>query len=149
MIRRSLQVWCKDARSHLRRTTSLPLPSVNHLCSTKLLLVAELFSRAEFLGYWPAVLRFKSQRHKTNSCAQNHDKNVYEWPHKIKFCHCEKQNSWTEAQITVICSDALQWLKKKSSSHKSCFSFLRSGSVQHHWTEIYHFVEHLAHKFIR
>uniref|UniRef100_A0A8C9SMZ5 Anthrax toxin receptor 1 n=1 Tax=Scleropages formosus TaxID=113540 RepID=A0A8C9SMZ5_SCLFO len=24
----------------------------------------------------------------------------------------------------------------------------KSGSVQHHWTEIYHFVEHLAHKFI-
>uniref|UniRef100_A0A672H5D4 ANTXR cell adhesion molecule 1a n=1 Tax=Salarias fasciatus TaxID=181472 RepID=A0A672H5D4_SALFA len=24
----------------------------------------------------------------------------------------------------------------------------RSGSVQNHWTEIYHFVEHLAHKFI-
>nr|XP_046203338.1 anthrax toxin receptor 1-like isoform X1 [Oncorhynchus gorbuscha] len=24
----------------------------------------------------------------------------------------------------------------------------KSGSVQHHWVEIYHFVEHLAHKFI-
>ncbi|KAM9463541.1 anthrax toxin receptor 1-like isoform 2-T3 [Salvelinus alpinus] len=24
----------------------------------------------------------------------------------------------------------------------------KSGSVQHHWIEIYHFVEHLAHKFI-
>ncbi|XP_076126616.1 anthrax toxin receptor 1 [Alosa pseudoharengus] len=24
----------------------------------------------------------------------------------------------------------------------------KSGSVMHHWTEIYHFVEHLAHKFI-
>ncbi|KAM6954317.1 anthrax toxin receptor 1 [Aplochiton taeniatus] len=24
----------------------------------------------------------------------------------------------------------------------------KSGSVQHHWTEIYHFVEHLAYKFI-
>ncbi|XP_067084204.1 anthrax toxin receptor 1 [Osmerus mordax] len=24
----------------------------------------------------------------------------------------------------------------------------KSGSVQHHWEEIYHFVEHLAHKFI-
>ncbi|KAK1893267.1 Anthrax toxin receptor 1 [Dissostichus eleginoides] len=24
----------------------------------------------------------------------------------------------------------------------------KSGSVQHHWTEIYNFVEHLAHKFI-
>ncbi|XP_061116253.1 anthrax toxin receptor 1-like isoform X2 [Conger conger] len=24
----------------------------------------------------------------------------------------------------------------------------KSGSVQHHWNEIYHFVEHLAHKFI-
>lgn len=28
-------------------------------------------------------------------------------------------------------------------------SACRSGSVQHHWNEIYHFVEHLAHKFIR
>uniref|UniRef100_A0A8C7FE14 Anthrax toxin receptor 1 n=1 Tax=Oncorhynchus kisutch TaxID=8019 RepID=A0A8C7FE14_ONCKI len=27
-------------------------------------------------------------------------------------------------------------------------SGLKSGSVQHHWIEIYHFVEHLAHKFI-
>lgn len=25
----------------------------------------------------------------------------------------------------------------------------RSGSVQHHWNEIYYFVDHLAHKFIR
>ncbi|TSM12556.1 Anthrax toxin receptor 1 [Bagarius yarrelli] len=25
----------------------------------------------------------------------------------------------------------------------------RSGSVQHHWSEIYYFVDHLAHKFIR
>uniref|UniRef100_A0A674C0A4 Anthrax toxin receptor 1 n=1 Tax=Salmo trutta TaxID=8032 RepID=A0A674C0A4_SALTR len=27
-------------------------------------------------------------------------------------------------------------------------SSTKSGSVQHHWIEIYHFVEHLAHKFI-
>lgn len=26
---------------------------------------------------------------------------------------------------------------------------LRSGSVQHYWNEIFYFVDHLAHKFIR
>uniref|UniRef100_A0AAQ4RXF6 Anthrax toxin receptor 1 n=1 Tax=Gasterosteus aculeatus aculeatus TaxID=481459 RepID=A0AAQ4RXF6_GASAC len=35
-----------------------------------------------------------------------------------------------------------------SSSHTFFFSFLRSGSVDNHWTEIYNFVEQLAHKFI-
>ncbi|KAF3850751.1 hypothetical protein F7725_012523 [Dissostichus mawsoni] len=34
-----------------------------------------------------------------------------------------------------------------SSCYGSLISTL-SGSVQHHWTEIYNFVEHLAHKFI-
>uniref|UniRef100_A0A8C7USD6 ANTXR cell adhesion molecule 1 n=1 Tax=Oncorhynchus mykiss TaxID=8022 RepID=A0A8C7USD6_ONCMY len=32
--------------------------------------------------------------------------------------------------------------------HQHVISLRRSGSVQHHWVEIYHFVEHLAHKFI-
>lgn len=56
MILRSLQVWCKDVRSHLRSTTSLPLPSVNHLCSTKLLLGAELSSRASLFS----IFHFRS-----------------------------------------------------------------------------------------
>uniref|UniRef100_A0A667X561 Anthrax toxin receptor 1 n=1 Tax=Myripristis murdjan TaxID=586833 RepID=A0A667X561_9TELE len=35
-------------------------------------------------------------------------------------------------------------------SNDCCLSnlLLRSGSVQHHWNEIYYFVDHLAHKFI-
>uniref|UniRef100_A0A8C7P5I3 Anthrax toxin receptor 1 n=1 Tax=Oncorhynchus mykiss TaxID=8022 RepID=A0A8C7P5I3_ONCMY len=33
-------------------------------------------------------------------------------------------------------------------THQYVISLYRSGSVQHHWIEIYHFVEHLAHKFI-
>uniref|UniRef100_A0A8C8F3X3 Anthrax toxin receptor 1 n=1 Tax=Oncorhynchus tshawytscha TaxID=74940 RepID=A0A8C8F3X3_ONCTS len=32
--------------------------------------------------------------------------------------------------------------------HQHVISLRRSGSVQHHWVEIYHFVEHLAHNFI-
>uniref|UniRef100_A0A8C9XWG2 Anthrax toxin receptor 1 n=1 Tax=Sander lucioperca TaxID=283035 RepID=A0A8C9XWG2_SANLU len=44
---------------------------------------------------------------------------------------------------------------KKQPRSSSCFGGFdlyfvldKSGSVQHHWTEIYNFVEHLAHKFI-
>ncbi|KAM8866399.1 anthrax toxin receptor 1 isoform 1-T1 [Synchiropus picturatus] len=44
---------------------------------------------------------------------------------------------------------------RKEAKSSSCFGGFdlyfvldKSGSVQHHWTEIYHFVEHLAHKFI-
>nr|XP_029493641.1 anthrax toxin receptor 1-like isoform X2 [Oncorhynchus nerka] len=43
----------------------------------------------------------------------------------------------------------------RSQGEPSCFGGFdlyfvldKSGSVQHHWVEIYHFVEHLAHKFI-
>ncbi|KAM9858691.1 anthrax toxin receptor 1 [Aulostomus maculatus] len=44
---------------------------------------------------------------------------------------------------------------KRVAGSSSCFGGFdlyfvldKSGSVQNHWTEIYHFVEHLAHKFI-
>lgn len=34
-------------------------------------------------------------------------------------------------------------------SDKLLYVLLRSGSVQHYWNEIFYFVDHLAHKFIR
>uniref|UniRef100_A0A4W6G8A1 Anthrax toxin receptor 1 n=1 Tax=Lates calcarifer TaxID=8187 RepID=A0A4W6G8A1_LATCA len=44
---------------------------------------------------------------------------------------------------------------RRQAGSSSCFGGFdlyfvldKSGSVQNHWTEIYHFVEHLAHKFI-
>uniref|UniRef100_A0A8C6XI06 Anthrax toxin receptor 1 n=1 Tax=Naja naja TaxID=35670 RepID=A0A8C6XI06_NAJNA len=50
---------------------------------------------------------------------------------------------------TIIC---LEWNKVSCLGQGSIFSlsalFSRSGSVLHHWSEIYYFVEHLAHKFI-
>lgn len=153
MILRSLQVWYKDVRGHLRSTTSLPLPSVNHLCSTKLLLDAELFSRASLFSIFHfrsllilGLLTYSAEVQESVAKTQNQKLCTNPWQKCAWMTRQDKilrQNPWTEAQIMVICSDALQWLKKKF------FSFLRSGSVQHHWTEIYHFVEHLAHKFIR
>lgn len=38
-------------------------------------------------------------------------------------------------------------IKKKKTA--SVHLLLRSGSVQHYWNEIFYFVHHLAHKFIR
>ncbi|KAI5624565.1 anthrax toxin receptor 1-like [Silurus asotus] len=43
----------------------------------------------------------------------------------------------TDPRVTVDLTSTSFWITQP-----------RSGSVQHHWNEIYYFVEHLAHKFI-
>ncbi|TRY99489.1 hypothetical protein DNTS_023011 [Danionella cerebrum] len=62
----------------------------------------------------------------------------------------------------LLCVELLQTadgnaglMPQKESTASSCYGGFdlyfvldKSGSVQHHWNEIYHFVEHLAHKFI-
>uniref|UniRef100_A0A665W402 Anthrax toxin receptor 1 n=1 Tax=Echeneis naucrates TaxID=173247 RepID=A0A665W402_ECHNA len=57
--------------------------------------------------------------------------------------------------VVVTAANAGLHQDRRQAGSSSCFGGFdlyfvldKSGSVQNHWTEIYHFVEHLAHKFI-
>ncbi|XP_023657802.1 anthrax toxin receptor 1 [Paramormyrops kingsleyae] len=57
--------------------------------------------------------------------------------------------------LVVLASGSVGQNPKRGDAGPSCYGGFdlyfvldKSGSVQHHWNEIYHFVEHLAHKFI-
>ncbi|XP_035236173.1 anthrax toxin receptor 1-like [Anguilla rostrata] len=59
------------------------------------------------------------------------------------------------AMLVLLAVGSMEPTKDKAKDRASCYGGFdlyfvldKSGSVQHHWTEIYHFVEHLAHKFI-
>ncbi|XP_056231616.1 anthrax toxin receptor 1-like [Seriola aureovittata] len=70
------------------------------------------------------------------------------------------RNSWFAVVfgavlVVLIAGNAGPNLDRRQAGSSSCFGGFdlyfvldKSGSVQNHWTEIYHFVEHLAHKFI-
>uniref|UniRef100_A0A8C9TV88 ANTXR cell adhesion molecule 1 n=1 Tax=Scleropages formosus TaxID=113540 RepID=A0A8C9TV88_SCLFO len=71
------------------------------------------------------------------------------------MCHCVRR-LWT---VLVILSTGVMGVAGQSQDPAepgpSCYGGFdlyfvldKSGSVQHHWNEIYYFVDHLAHKFI-
>ncbi|KAF0033424.1 hypothetical protein F2P81_013490 [Scophthalmus maximus] len=73
---------------------------------------------------------------------------------------CWIRNSWVPvvfgaALVVLAAGNAGPNQDRRQAGSSSCFGSFdlyfvldKSGSVQNHWTEIYHFVEHLAHKFI-
>ncbi|XP_019949336.2 anthrax toxin receptor 1-like [Paralichthys olivaceus] len=73
---------------------------------------------------------------------------------------CWSRNSWFPvvlgaALVVLTAGNAGPDQDRRQAGSSSCFGGFdlyfvldKSGSVQNHWTEIYHFVEHLAHKFI-
>uniref|UniRef100_A0A3B5A1Y7 Anthrax toxin receptor 1 n=1 Tax=Stegastes partitus TaxID=144197 RepID=A0A3B5A1Y7_9TELE len=73
---------------------------------------------------------------------------------------CWSRSSWFPvvfgaALVVLIAGNAGPNQDRRQAQSSSCFGGFdlyfvldKSGSVQNHWTEIYHFVEHLAHKFI-
>nr|XP_043881254.1 anthrax toxin receptor 1 [Solea senegalensis] len=73
---------------------------------------------------------------------------------------CQAGNSWFPvifgaALVVLTAGSAGPNQDRRQAGASSCFGGFdlyfvldKSGSVQNHWTEIYHFVEHLAHKFI-
>ncbi|XP_047447354.1 anthrax toxin receptor 1-like [Mugil cephalus] len=73
---------------------------------------------------------------------------------------CWSRSSWFPlvfgaALVVLTAGNAGPNQGRRQPQSSSCFGGFdlyfvldKSGSVQNHWTEIYHFVEHLAHKFI-
>ncbi|XP_029295023.1 anthrax toxin receptor 1-like isoform X2 [Cottoperca gobio] len=73
---------------------------------------------------------------------------------------CWSRNSWFPvvfgaALVVLTAGNAGPNQDRRQAGSSTCFGGFdlyfvldKSGSVQHHWTEIYNFVEHLAHKFI-
>uniref|UniRef100_A0AAX7VL68 VWFA domain-containing protein n=1 Tax=Astatotilapia calliptera TaxID=8154 RepID=A0AAX7VL68_ASTCA len=73
---------------------------------------------------------------------------------------CWKRSSWLPvvfgtALVVLTAGNAGPNQDRRQPQSSSCFGGFdlyfvldKSGSVQHHWTEIYHFVENLAQKFI-
>ncbi|XP_076587782.1 anthrax toxin receptor 1 isoform X1 [Chaetodon auriga] len=73
---------------------------------------------------------------------------------------CWSRSSWFPvvfgaALVVLTAGNAGPNQDRRQAGSSSCFGGFdlyfvldKSGSVQNHWTEIYHFVEHLAHKFI-
>uniref|UniRef100_A0AAQ5YZU4 Anthrax toxin receptor 1 n=1 Tax=Amphiprion ocellaris TaxID=80972 RepID=A0AAQ5YZU4_AMPOC len=73
---------------------------------------------------------------------------------------CWSRSSWFPlvfgaALVVLTAGNAGPNQERRQAQSSSCFGGFdlyfvldKSGSVQNHWTEIYHFVEHLAHKFI-
>ncbi|KAM4616912.1 anthrax toxin receptor 1 [Polymixia lowei] len=73
---------------------------------------------------------------------------------------CWSRGSWFPVVfgavlVVLTAGNAGQNQDRRQARSSSCFGGFdlyfvldKSGSVQNHWTEIYHFVEHLAHKFI-
>ncbi|XP_044224319.1 anthrax toxin receptor 1 isoform X1 [Thunnus albacares] len=73
---------------------------------------------------------------------------------------CWSRSSWFPvvfgaALVVLTTGNAGLNQDKREGGSSSCYGGFdlyfvldKSGSVQNHWTEIYHFVEHLAHKFI-
>uniref|UniRef100_A0A7N8XSY8 Anthrax toxin receptor 1 n=1 Tax=Mastacembelus armatus TaxID=205130 RepID=A0A7N8XSY8_9TELE len=70
---------------------------------------------------------------------------------------CWSRSSWFPVVFcaTLVVLTAGQSQARRLAGSSSCYGGFdlyfvldKSGSVQNHWTEIYHFVEHLAHKFI-
>ncbi|XP_053180739.1 anthrax toxin receptor 1 [Scomber japonicus] len=73
---------------------------------------------------------------------------------------CWSRSSWFPvvfgaALFVLIAGNVGPNQGRREAGSSSCFGGFdlyfvldKSGSVQNHWTEIYHFVEHLAHKFI-
>ncbi|KAJ8285883.1 hypothetical protein GJAV_G00032050 [Gymnothorax javanicus] len=59
------------------------------------------------------------------------------------------------AMLMVLATGSMEQSRERTENGSPCYGGFdlyfvldKSGSVQHHWNEIYHFVEHLAHKFI-
>ncbi|KAI3372430.1 hypothetical protein L3Q82_022915 [Scortum barcoo] len=73
---------------------------------------------------------------------------------------CWRRSSWFPvvfgaALVVLTAGNAGPNQDRRQAGSSSCYGGFdlyfvldKSGSVQNHWTEIYHFVEHLAHKFI-
>uniref|UniRef100_A0A8C2ZCC5 Anthrax toxin receptor 1 n=1 Tax=Cyclopterus lumpus TaxID=8103 RepID=A0A8C2ZCC5_CYCLU len=73
---------------------------------------------------------------------------------------CWSRSSWLPvmfgaALVALTAANAGPGQDRRQAGSSSCFGGFdlyfvldKSGSVQNHWTEIYNFVEHLAHKFI-
>uniref|UniRef100_A0A7N8YHH0 Anthrax toxin receptor 1 n=1 Tax=Mastacembelus armatus TaxID=205130 RepID=A0A7N8YHH0_9TELE len=75
---------------------------------------------------------------------------VAEWlallPHSNKFLG--SQPGFSVWSLHVLPARRLAGSSSCYGGFDLYFVLDKSGSVQNHWTEIYHFVEHLAHKFI-